>query len=173
MIENTTCVRLFRADPFTETYNVRILVYMKENMIPKILTAFKKAFRGMLRSLPLIVIVVLLISLLKTFIATDSLVRFFGYSIFIDTLLGAGLGSILAGNSINSYIIGSELLSAGVPFAAVASFLAAWVIVGIAQLPAEVAQLGIRFALLRAAAGFFLSVGLGLLLYFFFGAGLL
>ncbi|MGC9313410.1 MAG: permease [Sediminispirochaetaceae bacterium] len=146
---------------------------MKVTDVQKIKTAFQKAFRGMFRSVPAILIVVLLISLLKTYVAADSIVRFFGLCSFTDTLLGALFGSILAGNSINSYIIGSELLSAGVPYAAVTSFLAAWVIVGIVQLPAESVQLGTRFAVTRAVAGFFLSVGLGLLLALFFRTGLI
>jgi len=127
----------------------------------------------MFRSVPAILIVVLLISLLKTYVAAESIVRFFGLGSFTDTLLGALFGSILAGNSINSNIIGSELLSAGVPYAAVTSFLAAWVIVGIVQLPAESVQLGTRFAVTRAVAGFFLSVAMGLLLAIFFRTGLI
>lgn len=145
---------------------------MNAILIQKIADAFLKAFRGLLRSIPVILIVVLMISLLKVYIRPEAIAGLFGFSPFTDTFLGAAFGSVLAGNSINSYIIGSGFLSSGVPFAAVSAFLASWVIVGVAQLPAESAQLGTRFAVLRAVIGFFFSVFIGMLTAMVFGGGL-
>lgn len=126
----------------------------------------------MVRSIPIILTVVLLISLLKTWVPPKAIVGLFGFSPVTDTFIGALFGSILAGNSINSYIIGSQLLTDGAPLCAVTAFLATWVIVGIAQLPAESAELGTRFALYRTAVGFLFSIVLALIVSFILGGAL-
>jgi len=41
----------------------------------------------------------------------------------LDTLLGTGLGSILAGNPLNSYVTGGEMLEKGVSLFAVTAFI--------------------------------------------------
>lgn len=121
---------------------------------PTFITSLFNAARGIGRSLPIILTVILLMALIKTYLPPKIIVGFLGGSGPVDTLAGAGFGSILAGNSINSYIIGRQLLDNGAHLAAVTAFLAAWVIVGIVQLPAEAVELGKRFAILRTIAGF-------------------
>jgi len=81
----------------------------------------------------------------------------------LDSLRGAGIGSILAGNPVNSYVISEQLLGDGVSVFAVAAFIISWVTVGIAQLPAEALTLGTRFAVLRNSLSFLLSVPIALL----------
>lgn len=138
----------------------------------KVFSAFRKALRGLTRGLPLMATVILLISLLKTYLPAKAVVRFFGGSNLGDTAIGALFGSILAGNSINSYIIGEQLLQDGVPLTAVTAFLAAWVIVGVVQIPAEAAELGRRFALIRAVAGFLFSIVVALVVTILLGGSL-
>ncbi len=138
----------------------------------KIINAVQKAMRGLTRSLPIIATVILLISLLKTYLPASSVVRFFGSSNLGDTAIGAVFGSILAGNSINSYIIGAQLLRDGVPLTAVTAFLAAWVIVGIVQIPAESAELGRQFAVIRAISGFLFSIVIALIVTILLGGSL-
>jgi uncharacterized membrane protein YraQ (UPF0718 family) len=79
------------------------------------------------------VLKILLIGLMKSFISFESIASIFTQNKFIDTAIGALLGSILAGNSINSYIIGHELIIGGVSLFAVTAFLIAWVTVGFIQ----------------------------------------
>ncbi len=81
----------------------------------------------------------------------------------LDTLWGACFGSILAGNPINSYVIGGELLKYGISLFAVTALIITWVTVGLVQLPAEIAALGRRFALLRNALSFVLSIPIAIL----------
>jgi len=145
----------------------------KSSFSAQLVTAFRKALRGLTGSLPIILTVVLLISLLKTYLPAKSIMRFFGHSELADTAIGTLFGSILAGNSINSYIIGEQLLKDGAPLSAVAAFLAAWVTVGVVQIPAESEELGRRFALTRAAAGFFFSMVVALLVTIVLGGELL
>ena len=82
----------------------------------------------------------------------------FGRNSLIDVLLGASLGSIAAGHPLLSYILGGELLAAGVNLYAVTALIAAWVTVGLVQLPAEVLLLGRRFAFFRNASCFVLAL---------------
>ena len=80
----------------------------------------------------------------------------------LDILCGAGFGSILAGNPINSYVIGGELLEHGVSLFAVTAFIIAWVTVGLVQLPAEMSALGKKFALIRNVLSFVLSIAISI-----------
>jgi len=82
---------------------------------------------------------------------------FTGDEIF-DPLIGAVIGSVAAGNPITSYIVGGELIDQGVSLLAVTAFIAAWVTVGLAQLPAEGMILGKRFALTRNGVSFLSAV---------------
>jgi len=59
--------------------------------------------------LPILVSIVLLMGLFSVFVPRDLLVSIFSGNPALDTLWGACFGSILAGNPINSYIIGGEL----------------------------------------------------------------
>src|SRR6056297_3059185 len=144
----------------------------KSSFSAQLVTAFRKALRGLTGSLPIILTVVLLISLLKTYLPAKSIMRFFGHSELADTAIGTLFGSILAGNSINSYIIGEQLLKDGAPLTAVTAFLAAWVIVGVVQIPAESAELGRQFALTRAVAGFLFSMVVALVVSILLGGSL-
>lgn len=113
--------------------------------------------------LPVLVSIVLLMGLFSAFVPRDLLVSIFSGNPVLDTLWGACFGSILAGNPINSYIIGGELLTYGLSLLAVTAFIMTWVTVGLIQLPAEIAALGKRFALVRNAVSFVLSIGVATL----------
>jgi len=80
--------------------------------------------------LPIMVSVVLLMGLFSAFVPRNVLVSIFSGNRALDTLWGACFGSITAGNPINSYIIGHELLACGVSLLAVTAFIVAWVTVG-------------------------------------------
>jgi predicted Fe-Mo cluster-binding NifX family protein len=108
--------------------------------------------------LPVVGGVVLLMGLFNAFVSKEFLTSLFPGNLALDTLWGACLGSILAGNPINSYVIGGELLKQGVSLFAVTALIITWVTVGLVQLPAEMVALGRRFALLRNAICFILSI---------------
>jgi predicted Fe-Mo cluster-binding NifX family protein len=120
--------------------------------------ALSNSVNQIIRLLPVLTGVVLLIGLFSSFISKELLSSVFSGNIAIDTLLGASLGSIFAGSPINSYIIGGEFLEYGISLFAVTALIISWVTVGIVQLPAEIAALGIRFALVRNAVSFALSL---------------
>lgn len=101
--------------------------------------------------------------LFNAFVSADFLTSIFPGNLALDTLWGACLGSIFAGNPINSYVIGGELLRHGVSLFAVTTLIITWVTVGLVQLPAEITALGRRFALLRNIICFILSMPIAIL----------
>ncbi len=119
--------------------------------------------------LPLILGVIGLIGLLNVFVPRHLLRAIFSERNGWNTVLGAALGSVLAGNSINSYIIGGSLLRSGVGLAAVTAFMVAWVSVGLIQLPVEAGTLGRRFAVLRNVLSFLMAIGIAYLIPLFMG----
>jgi uncharacterized membrane protein YraQ (UPF0718 family) len=86
----------------------------------------------------------------------------------MDSLWGTALGSVFTGNPINSYIIGRQFLERGVSLLAVTAFICSWVTVGLLQLPAEIAALGWKFALVRNIFCFGLSMVIGFVIMVFF-----
>jgi len=113
--------------------------------------------------LPILVGVVLLIGIFNAFVSKELISSVFSGNTVLDTLWGACFGSIFAGNPINSYIIGGELLEYGISLFAVTALIIAWVTVGLVQLPVEIAALGSRFALARNAISFALSIAIAIL----------
>lgn len=132
-------------------------------------TALRKAVRQFMSILPIIVGVILVLGLVRGLLPPEVLQRAFSGPSALDTVKGAGLGSILAGNPINSYIIGGQLLGDGTSVYAVAAFVLTWVTVGIVQLPAEAAALGTRFAVVRNLIAFALALPLAALSIYLIG----
>ncbi len=126
--------------------------------IKKLKQSVVKAGKGLGNSLPILLGVILLISLISTIIPTSAYSLLFKNNYLIDSIIGSSIGSILAGNPITSYIIGGELLTQGVSLIAVTAFIVAWVTVGLVQLPAESMLLGKRFAITRNITAFVFSI---------------
>jgi len=125
--------------------------------------AMKRSGNQFASMLPIFLGVVLLIGLLNTFVSRNFLAALFSGNPVLDTFLGAFFGSILAGNAINSYVIGGELLQYGISLFTVTALIITWVTVGLVQLPAEIAALGRRFALLRNGICFILSIPIAII----------
>jgi predicted Fe-Mo cluster-binding NifX family protein len=120
--------------------------------------AFKSSTRQFINLLPTLAGVVLLIGLLNAIMSKELLSLVFSGDAFFDTLWGACFGSIFAGNPVNSYVIGGELLEYGVSLFAVTAVVVAWVTVGLVQIPAEISALGRKFAVVRNVVSFFMSI---------------
>lgn len=128
-----------------------------------LLQACRSATRQFVNLLPILIGVVLLIGLFNAFVSEEWLTSIFSGNLVLDTLWGSCFGSILAGNPINSYIIGGELIKYGISLFAVTAFIVTWVTVGLVQLPAEIAAFGRRFAFLRNGLSFILSIPISIL----------
>ena len=116
------------------------------------------AFRSFFNASPMLIAVILLVGLVQKAVPESVIKSIFTENPVIDTLIGAVIGSISAGNPITSYIIGGELLDSGISLYAVTAFMVAWVTVGFIQLPAEMTALGKKFAVIRNIISFILSI---------------
>ncbi|OQX52366.1 MAG: hypothetical protein B5M53_08730 [Candidatus Cloacimonas sp. 4484_209] len=130
----------------------------------QVLTATKKTFALFIEILPFFLSILLLISLYVTLIPKGFYNRFFTTNSIIDSFIGALIGSISTGHPVTSYIIGGELLKAGIGLVAVIAFILSWVTVGIIQLPAECYFLGKRFGIIRNSLSFLFAIIISILM---------
>ncbi|MCK4386809.1 MAG: hypothetical protein KAV41_01840 [Candidatus Pacebacteria bacterium] len=128
--------------------------------------AIAKSALSLGKVLPLIAGTVLLAGLINSLVPKSFYLTVFYNNAILDSLIGTIIGSISAGTPITSYILGGELLNQGVSLVAVTAFLVAWVTVGAVQLPAEIAILGKKFALLRNATAFILAIAVAIITVF-------
>ncbi|RLE08411.1 hypothetical protein DRJ00_06360 [Candidatus Aerophobetes bacterium] len=138
-------------------------------MNEKLKSAMIKSARSIFNSLPILVGAILLIGLASTLMPKSYYAALFSKNILLDSIIGSGLGSVLAGNPITSYVLGGEFLKQGISLVAVTSFLVAWVTVGLVQLPAEALLLGRKFAILRNILSFLLSIIVAIITVFIVG----
>ncbi len=129
-----------------------------------------KSAKGLWKAFPMILGMILLISLISALIPKSFYTAVFSQNIFLDSIIGALVGSISAGNPITSYIFGGEMLNQGIGLIAVTAFIVSWVTVGIIQFPAESAILGKKFALLRNLTSFVFSIIVAILTVILLGA---
>ncbi len=122
--------------------------------------ALLKTVRAFASLLPVVAGMLLLTSLVITAIPKSAVTTLFGHGDLVDVAVGAGLGSVVTGHPLASYLLGGELLVMDVSLVAVTAFIVSWVTVGIVQLPAESLLLGTRFALYRNLLCFFSAIGL-------------
>jgi len=120
--------------------------------------SFYKAFKSFGTTLPIMLGIILILGLFRTFISKEMLISIFTGDTFQSTFIGALVGSVFTGNPVTSYIIGGELIKENVNLLAITSFIVAWVTVGIIQLPAEAGILGRKFAFNRNILSFILSI---------------
>ena len=123
----------------------------------KLKEAIRKAAKGLGHAIPMIIGILILISLFNTLVPVSSY-RILFRGTLLDPIVGALLGSVVAGNPVTSYIISGDLLKQGISLITVTAFMIAWVTVGVIQLPAEIQFLGKKFALVRNLSAFVLSL---------------
>jgi uncharacterized membrane protein YraQ (UPF0718 family) len=104
--------------------------------------------------LPVLIGMLLLTSLLLAWLPPEGLRAWFGRAPALDVLVGAAVGSLAMGHPMAGYLLGGELLAAGVSLVAVTALIVSWVTVGVVHLPAEAVALGWRFALVRHLLSF-------------------
>lgn len=121
-------------------------------------SSLNKATRTFINILPIVTGMLLLTSWLMTVMPKQITTTLFNGNAFHDALLGASIGSIAMGHPLASYVLGGELLDAGVSLFAVTAFIVSWVTVGVVQLPAEALLLNKRFAIYRNLISFFSAI---------------
>ena len=119
--------------------------------------AILKAFQLFKSSLPIMIGVLLLISLVDLF-SKDYYLHIFTGNFILDPLIGSLAGSFSFGIPITSYIVGGELLKKGVSLIAITAFIMTWTTVGSAMLPLEASFLGKKFAFIRNGINFVFAI---------------
>jgi len=122
------------------------------------LDALRKASRQFSGMFPVLIGVILLVGLFRAFLPKSFLLDLFSGNMYQDTFIGACVGGVLAGNPINSYVIGETLLKMGVSLFGVTAMMLSWVSVWLVQLPAEVSALGAWFTMIRNLSAFFIAI---------------
>jgi len=123
----------------------------------------QKTWNAIKKSTPILIGVLLLIALIIEAIPKNYYGKVFTGHNLLDPIIGSVFGSIAAGNPLNSYIIGGELMDQGVSLVAVIAFILSWVTVGIVQLPAESIMLGRKFAIYRNFFSFLSAIVIAIL----------
>lgn len=129
----------------------------------KLKHAAVRTFNSLKMSLPVLLGVLFLISLITSSLPKKYFQLVFTGNGIVDPILGAVIGSVSAGNPLTSYIIGGELLKQGISLLAVTAFIVGWVTVGVVQLPAESLMLGKKFAIVRNGVSFIMAVIIAIL----------
>ena len=123
--------------------------------------AWNKTKNQLRRIMPKVILIVIVINIIKTLLMQYK-INLSTNNIFVDSLIGSTIGSLLAGNPINGYIIANGFIGHS-SYAFIISFLISWVLVGMAQLPLEIELFGKNFAITRNIIGFLLSVLAGIM----------
>ncbi len=117
----------------------------------------KKAFAQTLKTLyfvtPMLLAVIGLVGIFKTFVTPQTLRMFFNGHALHDMLFGTLFGGISVGQPFLSYIVGGALLDEGASLYGVTAFVLAFVTLGVVQLPMEFGIFGLRFTLVRNLLG--------------------
>ena len=119
--------------------------------------AFFKTTQVFKTVVPMLTGVLLLVSLLHQFFKNNYQYWFSG-NLILDPFIGAIACSISFGMPVTSYVVGGELLHAGVSLLAVTAFIMSWTTVGLIMIPLEASVLGIRFAIVRNILNFIFAL---------------
>ncbi|MFK7780451.1 MAG: hypothetical protein QM490_04950 [Candidatus Gracilibacteria bacterium] len=125
---------------------------------------FKTLF-GLKELLPILTGILLLISMITQLGLFENFGNFLEND-FVGVFLSNFIGSISAGNVLNSYIIADSIGNFQDNILVITVFLISWVTVGIIQLPAEIYFLGKRFAIIRNLTSFVFAMIGAYLVYF-------
>ena len=118
-------------------------------MSQKLKSVLQNAAKTLYVISPMLLAVIGLVGLFKTFVTPQMLHTLFNGSALHDMLMGVGFGGVSVGQPFLSYIIGGELLDEGASFYGVTAFILAFVTLGVVQLPMEFSIFGFRFTLVR------------------------
>lgn len=125
--------------------------------------ALKTGYRSFIRVLPFFVVVFAGIGLFEVMLSPETVSGLLGSSMGVGApLIAASLGGVASGPPAAVFPVGHYLLDQHASVAAVATLLTAWVMIGTVSLPAEIAYMGRRFAIVRWAVAFIFSIIIGI-----------
>ena len=120
--------------------------------------SFKNALKMFTTIAPILLAVVGLVGLFKTYVTPEMIQSLFTGETLHDTFIGTITGTISVGQIFVSYIIGGELVAGGISLYAVTAFILSFVTLGMIQLPLEYSLFGIRFTVIRNLLSFLFAM---------------
>ena len=125
--------------------------------------SLKISVESFVKMAPLLLAIFALIGLFEEFVSPAWIESSFGADAGLMALLtGGGLGAIAIGPPLAAFPLAGTLLDNGAWPSAVATFIVAWISVGIVTLPFEIEVFGLRFTLLRNSLAFASALLIGL-----------
>lgn len=123
------------------------------------------AMMSFMRTLPTVVLVIIIIGLLLGFVPPQTISGFVGEQSGIGgVLLIAVIGAVLYVPSLIAFPLAASFKSGGASIEAVAAFITTLTMLGFVTLPVEIKELGKKMALLRNGISFILAVIISLLM---------
>ncbi len=121
------------------------------------------AGKSFVKLTPLLLAIFALIGLFEQFVSPAWIESRFGAEAGLMALLtGGGLGSVAIGPPLAAFPLAGTLIDNGAWPSAVATFIVAWISVGIVTMPFEAEVFGLRFTLLRNSLAFISALLIGL-----------
>ena len=121
----------------------------KKTMTIRLKSTLWNALKNLMMIAPMLLAIIGLIGLFKTYITPEMLKTLFNGSPLHDMFVGIGVGGVSVGQPFLSYLVGGELLENGASFYGVTAFILSFVTLGVVQLPLEFSIFGLRFAILK------------------------
>lgn len=120
--------------------------------------SFKNALNMFITIAPILLAVIGLVGLFKTYVTPEMIQSLFTGNTLFDTLVGTITGAISIGQVFLSYIIGGELAENGISLYAITAFILSFVTLGVIQLPLEYSLFGMRFTVIRNLLSFLFAI---------------
>ncbi|MFH0847572.1 MAG: permease [Chloroflexota bacterium] len=135
------------------------LIFSLAKSQEKTRASLKFALMSFMRTLPTIMLIIILIGLLLGFIPPETISRFVGTkSGFWGVLLVALLGTILYVPSIIAFPLAASILRGGASVTAVAAFITTLTMLGHVTIPLEIKEMGKKMTLLRNVFSFAIAL---------------
>lgn len=142
------------------------LIFSRE----KTYRAVKIAARRFINILPVFLIMLMLVSVVLTFIPESFIIEYLGSeNVFLDFLFAALIGSVVIMPGFIAFPLCGILLETGVPYMVLSAFTTTLMMVGILTFPVEKAYLGVKVAVIRNVFSFIIALIVALVTGIVFG----
>lgn len=142
------------------------LVFSIYIFLMRLKQSFTQTLEWLKQNIPLILGVLFLVSMIQNTKFVNILKSL--WNDFFSVVFADFIGSIMAWNPINSYIIAWEFWDVDSKILVITVFLISWITVGFLQIPAESFFLWKKFALVRNIFAFCFAILIAYSIYFFY-----
>jgi uncharacterized membrane protein YraQ (UPF0718 family) len=150
---------------FIDIFVLGLLVLSIIKSRDKTKQSLRLAMMAFMRTLPTVVMVIILIGVLMGFVSRETIANFVGkQSGFGGVLIIALIGAFLYVPSLIAFPLAASFKNSGASTEAVAAFITTLTMLGFLTLPVEIKELGKKMALLRNGFSFIVAIAIALLM---------